>query len=345
MKWLVVLALAATSGAALVGAIRWSGAGSSEQETAHPRPDPGGTAMEGIGYVEPASEVRRLSPKTGGVIKACYARVGQVVRKGTPILTLHDEKEAAAVDLARKQLEVARAEEEQLKSGVNRYRVLAAEKAVARCQAQYQYAAHEAERTRKIYAGKAASSSDTEAAEARRAQLEASLRQAEAELLYLRNYVRDVDAALARAKVRQARANLELAEQQLRDLCVMAPFDGTVLKILKRPGEGVRMIELEPVVLFGDLSHLRVRAEIDERFVQNLCVGQSAEVYGPNLMGRAYPGRVVEVEQIMGDKTLFTRASSERKDLHVLEVVLDMEAGFSAPVGLQVDVRVQREKR
>jgi len=317
-----------------------STASSAEQASSGARREPRSSLIEGIGYVEPESEVRQLSPKTGGVIKACYVKVGDVVHKGDPIIALHDEKETAAVTLARKQLEVARAEEAQVRSGINHYRILAAEKTVARFQAEYQHAVQEADRTRKIYASRAGSQSDMEAADARRSEIEASLRQAEAELLHLKNYVRDVDEALMMAKVSQAEANLELAEQQLRDLQVVAPFDGTILKILKRPGEGVRMIELEPVVLFGDLSRLRVRAEIDERFVKDLRVGQRAEVYGRNLLGKAYPGRIVEVEKIMGDKTVFTRASSERKDLNVLQVVIEMESGFSAPVGLQVDVRI-----
>jgi HlyD family secretion protein len=152
-----------------------------------------------------------------------------------------------------------------------------------------------------------------------------------------------VTESLMEARVNQAKANLRVVEQQLRDLLVIAPFDGTVLRLLKRPGEGVRMIELEPVVIFGDLSRLRVRAEIDERFVKDLRVGQTADVYGRNLLGNTYSGRMVEVEKIMGGKTVFTRASSERKDLNVLQIVIEMESGFSAPVGLQVDVRIHRE--
>ena len=83
-------------------------------------------------------------------------------------------------------------------------------------------------------------------------------------------------------------------------------------------------------------------AEIDERFVKELSLGQTAEAYGRNLLSRTYPGRVIEVEKVMGGKTVFTRASSERKDLHVLQVVIEMEPGFSAPVGLQVDVRIRQ---
>ncbi len=119
-----------------------------------------------------------------------------------------------------------------------------------------------------------------------------------------------------------------------------APCDGTVLKILKREGEGISTFVPEAVLLFGDLSRLRVRAEIDERFVNGLCIGQPAEIYGRNLLGKTYTGRVVQVGRIMGDKTFFTRASAERNDLHVLQVVIEIEPGFSAPAGLQVDVRI-----
>jgi HlyD family secretion protein len=345
MKWLLTIALVTTSGSTLtLTLLLWrSTASSPEQQPTSTRLKPcGSSAIEGIGYVEPASEVRQLSPKTGGVIKACYVKVGDFVRKGDAILTLHDEKEALAVALARKQVEVARAEEAQVKSGVHRYRILAAEKPVARFQGEYKHAVQELDRTRKMYLNKVASQSYLESAEVQRLRLEASLRQAEAELLHLKNYVRDVDEALMKARVSQAQANLEAAEQQLRDLRVLAPFDGAVLKLLKRPGEGLRMLELEPVVLFGDLSRLCVRAGIDERFVKDLHVGQTAEVYGRNLLGKPCPGRVVEVEQIMGDKTVFTRASCERKDLHVLQVVIEMELGFSGPVGLQVDVRIHK---
>jgi HlyD family secretion protein len=343
MKWLIVIALAAASGSSLTF-LAWGPAASGPEQVPTDTPlEPGGSGtIEGIGYVEPASEIRQLSPKSGGVIKSCYVKVGDAVRKGDPIIALHGEKEAVAVSVARKQLEVARAEEAQVKSGVNPFRIVAAEKTVNRCQAEYKYAAQEADRIRKLHAGRAASQSEMDSAEARRLQLEASLHQCEAELLHLKNYVRDVDEALTKAKVSQAEANLELAEQQLRDLCVVAPFDGTVLKLLKQPGEGVRMIELEPVVIFGDLSRLRIRAEIDERFVRGLAVGQRVEAYGRNLLGKTFSGRIVGLEKIMGDKTVFTRASSERKDLHVLQVVIEMESGFAAPVGLQVDVRIHR---
>lgn len=43
----------------------------------------------------------------------------------------------------------------------------------------------------------------------------------------------------------------------------------------------------------------------------------------------------------MGNKTVFTQASSERKDLDVLQVLIDLGPNFRAPAGPQVDVTIE----
>ena len=54
---------------------------------------------------------------------------------------------------------------------------------------------------------------------------------------------------------------------------ILAATDGEVLKILKHPGEGVTRLDLTPVLILGDTSHLRAAVEIDERYVSLLKVG------------------------------------------------------------------------
>jgi HlyD family secretion protein len=76
------------------------------------------------------------------------------------------------------------------------------------------------------------------------------------------------------SNIHQAEAQLKLAEDREQATRLLAPSDGTVLKLLKREGEGVHPSDPEAVLLFGDLSRLHVRADIDERFVQLLRAGQ-----------------------------------------------------------------------
>lgn len=304
-----------------------------------------GPEVQGMGHVEPVSEVRKLMLRAGGIVKRCSVKAGDTMRVGEPILELEDSTQRAEVEVARKNLELARAEADHVNAGVNPYRIQVAEQTAERLREKSRYWRSEGERLRKLIATHAASEQEYQAVETQRRQTEVELREQEAELEHLRKHVTAEHRALLEAKVRSARSSLELAEERLRETKLTAPFNGTVLKLLKREGEGVRAFEPEPVVLFGDLSRLRVRAEIDERFVQRLAAGQTAMVYGRNLTGQTHPGRVALLEQVMGDKTVFARSAAERKDLDVLEVLIDMEPDFRAPVGLQVDVKIRLSTR
>jgi HlyD family secretion protein len=68
--------------------------------------------------------------------------------------------------------------------------------------------------------------------------------------------------------------------------------------------------------------------------------GQQVVVRGRGLGERAVPGTVVLAKPVMGKKTVFSRAASERKDLEVIQVLVDLDEPLVAPVGIQVDVQV-----
>lgn len=342
MKWLLVITVAAFSGSSLTFLVWRSTASSPEQApTIYPSEQNGRSVIEGIGYVEPASELRRLMFRTSGVIRSCFVKAGAVVRKGDLLCELDNSTQYADLELARKQLSQAKADAADVNAGINPYRLKVLERTIDRLSEKVQHANADLKRYEQLIDRGGVSKQDYDLARTTRTQAVIELRETEAELLHLRNYVTPEKKALMTAKIDHAKANLLLAEERLRETRIMAPFDGTVLKLLKREGEAVSTFVPETVLLFGNLSRLRIRAEIDERFVKELHVGQTAEAYGRNLLGKTYPGLVIEVERIMGDKTVFTRASSERKDLHVLQIVIEMDSRFTAPIGLQVDVRIQ----
>jgi len=53
--------------------------------------------IQGIGYVEPATEVWRLVFKIDGVIETCAVEVGRRVKRGDLLMSLANREEAAAV--------------------------------------------------------------------------------------------------------------------------------------------------------------------------------------------------------------------------------------------------------
>ena len=67
---------------------------------------------------------------------------------------------------------------------------------------------------------------------------------------------------------------------------------------------------------------------------------QRAHVFGRALGEGRFVGRVAVVKRMMGNKTCVSRSASERKDLDVLQLLIDMPPDFRPPLGLQVDVAI-----
>jgi ABC exporter DevB family membrane fusion protein len=304
------------------------------------RPLPNSLTVKAVGHIEPASELCKLVARATGVVRRYYVRAGDTMHKGDRIMELDASTQQAELELARRQLALAEAEAEDVGVGLNPYRIKVTEHTIDRLREKLRHATAESDRRRRLFDSQASSPEEFDEKNSQKKQLEHELQEQLAELQYERNYVTAERRAMLAAKVRQAQAGVSLAEERLRETYLCAPMDGTVLKLLKLEGDGVSTLNPEPVVLFGDLSRLRVRAEVEERFVRFLSPGQEVVVEGPNLGERTYRGQISRLERVMGDKTVFTRASAERKDLEVLQVIIDAEAGFSGPIGLRVDVRI-----
>lgn len=90
-------------------------------------------------------------------------------------------------------------------------------------------------------------------------------------------------AELAEAQLVRAKASLENAR-------IYAPYDGTVLSVEINEGDNVGFGQ--PVLTFGDLSRLQVRAEVDEIDVANVAVGQTVQFSLDALPGKNFDGQV-----------------------------------------------------
>jgi RND family efflux transporter MFP subunit len=76
---------------------------------------------------------------------------------------------------------------------------------------------------------------------------------------------------LAAAQLDQARAGLKMAEQQLNDTVIVAPFDGVVTGRFANAGNSVTAVPVTPIVSLADVDHLEARLAVPEgveHFVQ-----------------------------------------------------------------------------
>jgi HlyD family secretion protein len=294
--------------------------------------------IRAIGFVEPVGEIRRLVFRAEGVIGRCRAEVGRNYEKGNVLMELDNSEELAAVNVAESELRLTEAERDKVLSGVNPYRIAAAAHRVEVIREQIRYWSREHERFAALVPGGAASRAEFDRSATETNQRRTELKQAEADLDHLRNYVRFEDKRLSKAKVAAAKAKLQIANRRYDATILRAPANGMVLEILRREGESSRISDSEPAVVFGDTSALRIRAEVDERYVATIQAGQPVFLFGRGLGHRQYSGKIAIVNPMMGKKTVFTRSATERKDLDVVQVLIDVDRDFRAPVGLQVDL-------
>jgi HlyD family secretion protein len=194
-------------------------------------------------------------------------------------------------------------------------------------------------------AKRAGSGSDADVTAVRRklSDAQAQLRERRAELA---NYEADTSSPAptdAESEFATARLDLRGAEAALDNLVIRAPIDGTVLQINIRPGELASPSAPQPVVTVGDLSKLRVRAEIDERDYGEIKVGQKVVVRSPAFRGRDVAGTVSSVAPIIEAARIGARGGRNLTDINVAEVVIDLAERGPFAVGMKVDVYFSRD--
>ena len=140
-----------------------------------------------------------------------------------------------------------------------------------------------------------------------------------------------------------ARAEWTLAQATLEKTRVRAPVDSTVLQVDANRGE-VALPTVEPALLvLGDVSSLRVRAEVDEQYRGRVRVGQRVLVRTTAFRGREFEGKVSAIARMVGPSRINARGPRKFSDIDVLEVVVDLTNPGPLVVGEQVDVYFSSE--
>jgi len=140
-----------------------------------------------------------------------------------------------------------------------------------------------------------------------------------------------------------ARIDLRGAEAALDNLVVRAPTAGTVLQVNIRAGELASPSAPQPLVVLGDLSKLRVRAEIDERDYGDIKMGQRVVVRSAAFRGRDVAGTVSSIAPIIDASRIGARGQRNLTDVNVAEVVIDLAETGPLAVGMKVDVYFSRD--
>ncbi len=300
-------------------------------------------AASATGRIEPRNGEIRLAAQISGRIVDVPVKSADRVKKGEVLVRLDDEdywiRHAAAESEAHVRKR-ERDEDTEIKSGQERRRLedssFDAERALFRTRMAFDEAANA------LRAGKSGTPQSVE-------EFRAMIQPAEEKVLADR-------AALARhvalgaplptrleASLAAARSDQALAEQAIERTRIRAPFDGTVLSVPARAGELTAASAEAVLVTFGDLSGLRVRAEVEERDATKVKIGQRVVVRADAYPDRDFEGKVTSIASALGAPRINTRGPRRPNDVEVLEVQAMLDGDPPLLTGMRVDVFFRNE--
>jgi ABC exporter DevB family membrane fusion protein len=308
-----------------------------------PRGEQASTISEAVlaadGRIEGRSEATEVGPPMTGVVESVGVREGQHVAAGAVLAQiwcadLRAETAAASASaeslrqervrllhgrryeerqIAGQQVAVAKADLEEATSRLSRMRLLVEKDEMPRVQYD--------EVVRQF-----------ETAQARWRQAQSAEKLASAGPL-------EEELARIDQQIRAAENHATSLSEQADRCTVRAPFAGTVLRVHIRAGETVSTVFPRALFTMADTSRLRVRAEVDERDIGKVSIGQAVEIAAAGLAS-GIAGSVTSISPMMGRRTVLSGDPAEKSDRDTLEVVAELKSTAVHPaIGLRVTVR------
>ena len=141
-----------------------------------------------------------------------------------------------------------------------------------------------------------------------------------------------LDIQIARAKLDNAKTELELVEQESASISITAPFDGTILSISAKVGDTVGTNKF---ITITDLSQPYLEVLLDETDLNNVAIGYQVSVTFDALPNQTFTGKVVAINPSLSNAFSVTAIQTT--------VQLDTSS-FSKPqnlpIGLSASVEV-----
>jgi membrane fusion protein (multidrug efflux system) len=266
--------------------------------------------MRGIVFTDDArigGHLVDVAPEISGRLTAIAVHEGQFVRKGTVVFQLDPAIPSAALNQAEAVLVSARANlglsqalYEKAVNGSRPEEVKAAEATVRRLQDEEGMARLDYERFQALFKGSAVTQDALDRARTVFQSAEQSRENAAQNLVLLQLGSRKEDVAaakasleLARSRVAEASAAVENARSNLVRCTVQAPFDGWVVRRWIDPG--AMPVTAQPVISMFDPSTLRVDANIEEKYLDDIAIGDTADISVDAYPSLRIHGRVTDI--------------------------------------------------
>lgn len=293
--------------------------------------------------IEPRSgEVRIGSGGSGKVIEVLVA-VGAKVEDGEMLLRLEDDEIRAKLAAAEAEAAARKAERDKVPAIAGRESVTRAEDAVYTAERAVTGARFELDYALK--ARRDGTGSERAVSDARRRHSDAKDRLDREQKALAAAQARSGVPAPSRidSAVTAARSDVSTVDAMLERTRIRTPISGSVLQLHAKAGELVAPSVEMPLVVVGDTSSMRAKAEVDEADVGKLKVGQRAFVKSSAYPGQEFAGRITRLAPTLTPPRLNQRGPRRPTDIEVMEVTVDIEGNVPLVTGMRAEAFFRRD--
>jgi HlyD family secretion protein len=118
---------------------------------------------------------------------------------------------------------------------------------------------------------------------------------------------------------------------------IRAPVAGTVLQLPAKAGEMVSPSPDQALVVLGDMSVVRLKAEVDEIDVSKIKVGGKVTVKSNAYPGKEFDGTVADLAPSLTFPQFSLRGARRPTDVEVLAVTVDLDGNPPLLPGMRAD--------
>ncbi len=310
---------------------------------AEPARSPFSGGIAGAGIVEARTQNIAIGTAVAGLVAEVPVRVGDRVEAGAALLRIEGRDREAELAVREAALAAAESDLQRLVALPRPEDLPPAEARVAEAESALADARQQLDLAEGLADKRALAVQEWDRRRFAVRTAEARLDAAQAELARLRAGAWEPDLAAARARVAAARAQVEAARVEIERLVVRAPSAGTVLQVNARAGEfAAAGVQAAPLMLFGDVSTLHVRVDVDESDAWRLRPGARARAFVRGNRDLSTPLEFVRIDPYVVPKRSLTGESTERVDTRVLQVLYAFDpSGLRVFVGQQMDAFIE----
>lgn len=226
-----------------------------------------------------------VASRRGGIIREVFVQEGDEVKKGQVLARQEDEEARLARDRVAAELRQAEAQ-------------------IPLLEIQLATARREATRLSALASGNIVAQQRLDEANDAVSRGQASL-------------------AAQRATLGAIRARLAESGYEVEQHVVRAPADGRIVRRFANPGVGASTLNVTPLFQLQPRTNRIVRAEVEERSLNAIHIGQMVEIVPEADQALKFDGKVLRIAEVMGARKLRSDDPAERVDERVVEVVID----------------------